>query len=124
VLDQRPGAGEPGRVAGLGEDGGGADRGQPGDAGRHAGQGELVEDRNHAGLDDGDLGAGVGQVGQHEPGPLQRAGALVGHTGRDPGRVGCGVCQSLDVAEFYGAQPRPVREAGHSLDAVQRFQLQ
>ena len=32
VLDHGPGGGEPGQVAGLGQDRGGPDRGQPGDA--------------------------------------------------------------------------------------------
>jgi len=69
-------------VAGLGEDGRGADRGEPRDAGHQPGQAELVEDLNHAGLDDRGLGAGVGQVGQREPDPLQSLGTLVGHAGR------------------------------------------
>ena len=88
VLDQRPGAGEPGGVAGLGEDGGGADRGQPGDAGRPARSARARRAPDHPGLDVGDLGAGVGQVGQREPDPLQGAGALVGDAGRGLGRVG------------------------------------
>ncbi len=91
MLDQGRGGGEPGGVAGLGEDCGRPDRGEPGNAGRELGQAELVEDLNHAGLDDGGLGAGVGQVSQREPGPLQGAGALVGHAGRSQGRVGRGV---------------------------------
>lgn len=96
VLDQCAGAGEPGRVAGLGQDGRGTDRGDSGDGGGQGGEAELVEDAEHAGLGDVDLGLGVGEVGQGEPDPLEPAGAL----GEDPGgglcRVGRGVEDCAD----------------------------
>ena len=44
VLDHGPRGGEPGQVAGLGEDRRGPDRGQPVDARHQRGQVELVED--------------------------------------------------------------------------------
>ena len=51
MFDHGPGGGEPGQVAGLGEDRRGPDRGQPVDAGHQRGQAELVQDGDHPGLD-------------------------------------------------------------------------
>src|SRR5690606_36397485 len=51
VFDPGAGAVEAGRVAGLGEDRGRADGGEPVDGGDQFGEVELVEDLVHAGLD-------------------------------------------------------------------------
>ena len=66
VLDQRPAGGEPSGVAGLGQDRGGADRGQAGDRGDQAGQSELVQDGDHPLLGVGEAGLGVAPVGQQQ----------------------------------------------------------
>jgi hypothetical protein len=73
VLDQRAGAVEAGRVAGLGQDGGGTDHRQARDAGDQAGELELVEHAGHAPVGLGELAEGVVPVLQDEAGAFQGA---------------------------------------------------
>ncbi len=78
VLDHCAGRIEAARVAGagLGQDDGGADRRQAGDAGDQAGELELVEDAGHALLDVGELAEGMVPVAQGEAGTFQGAWPL------------------------------------------------
>jgi hypothetical protein len=81
VPGQRPRGREPGRVTGLGQDRRRADRGEPGDRGHQAGQAEVVQDGDHAGLDIGQPGPGVPPVAQGQVHALEGAGPVRGHLG-------------------------------------------
>jgi hypothetical protein len=103
VLDQRPRGGEPGRVAGLGQDRRRADRGEPGDRRDQGGQLKVIEDGDHAGLGVGQPLPGVLPVAHGQVCALEGAGAVRGH----PSGIGQG---GEDGA--HDPQARPGRAPG------------
>jgi hypothetical protein len=119
-LTQRPAGSEPSRVAGLGQDGCGADSGQASDRGGQFGQAQLAQDGDHPLLGAGQAGLGVAPVGQQQRDALQRAGPQRGH----PGRIGAGIEDSADdlpprvdrvpagdLAAHRGVEPPPAQPA-------------